>query len=280
MKPLELRDAAVLITGASSGIGRAVAGLVAAKGADLILVGRRTARLEELADTLRAEHDAASLIVTVDLADGDAATQVRNALETAGQDVDVLICAAGIGSMGAFEKDDTEAIARMVTVNATAHAQITRELLPGMIERRRGGVAFVASMAGLQPVPHMALYAATKAFLVHLADGLHHEVKQHGVRVSCVCPGPVRTEFFDVNDIPMSRTAIARAADADEIARFTIESLEKNRAVAIPGFRARLAATVASLLPRRLSGSLALRVMNRRLAEARNNPGNDPGNDG
>jgi len=140
-----------------------------------------------------------------------------------------------------------------------------RAALPGMIRRKSGGVLFVASMAAIQPAPTMALYSATKAFLLAFAQALRAEVEGVGIRVSCICPGPVRTEFFDANDVRLGNDFVRDAADPAEVAREALEGLDRDRLVTIPGgLKPRVLALVPRLLPRSIAGRMAASVMRKR----------------
>lgn len=269
MKPVEWNDTRVLVTGASSGIGREIALQLAAEGATVALVARREERLRALAAEIETDHGGAAVPIAVDLAEPGAARAIQDRLAgTAAESPDVLVLNAGIGDMAKLVDLPVERVGAVIDVNLRTHCELARLLLPSMIERGGGGILAIASMAGLQSVPYMALYGASKAFLVSFCEALHHEVREHEVRVTCVCPGPVRTEFFDANAMEVDTELLAKASDPGKIATFAIDAFERNGSVSIPTFPARVMALVPRILPRWLSGRLALRVMRGRMRAA------------
>jgi short-subunit dehydrogenase len=186
-----------LVTGASSGIGAALARELAKHGAKLILTARRLDRLQKLAGELTAKGTEVR-IVTADLNDPAAPQKIFEATEGAGITVDVLINNAGLGQYGAFGTSPAEQELGQIRVNCEAMVRLTRLFVPRMIERRRGWVLVLASTASFQPVPYITTYAATKAFDRFFALGLAAEVARFGVNVTALCPGPTESEFFDV----------------------------------------------------------------------------------
>ena len=188
-----------LVTGASAGIGKAFAELLAAHGYSLVLTARRADKLEALAVALRAEHGVAVHVLPADLADPGAPAALCLALHTRGLAIDVLVNNAGYGVPGAYVRTDWQTQAAFIQVLVTAVAELTHRLLPGMIERRWGRVINIASLAALVPAaPGHTLYAASKAFLVKFSESLAGEVAAHGVHVTAVCPGFTYSEFHDV----------------------------------------------------------------------------------
>jgi short-subunit dehydrogenase len=178
-----------LITGASAGIGEEFARQLAGRGYDLILVARRRDRLEQLAEQLPTNAQ----VVECDLATD--AAKLPGEVEELGLDVDLLVNNAGFGLRGRFLELDGERQAEMVRVNCEAIVTVTHALLPGMLERRRGGVITVASTAGMQPLPYEVTYAATKAFAISFMEALWMELRGTGVKATVVNPGPVKTEW-------------------------------------------------------------------------------------
>ena len=187
-----------LVTGASAGIGEALALDLAASGAHLVLTARRVERLEALAARVRADYGVESRVVPADLALPEAPRQLYEATEGAGLPIDILINNAGFGYLGKFEKGSLDWDRKMVDLNCAAVVHLTHLFLPRMIERKRGHIMIVASTASFQPVPYMATYAATKAFDRFLSEALAAEVRPHGVNVSALCPGPTESEFGQV----------------------------------------------------------------------------------
>src|SRR5689334_1537992 len=184
-----------LITGASSGIGEAFANTLAAKGCDLILVARSEDKLRALAKQLAEVHSRRVEVVTADLSLAGAAEKVHAATQALGMKVDLLINNAGFGTAGAFHQQDAARERQEVMLNCAAVIDMAHAFLPAMVEAGHGGIVNVASMASFQPIPYMAVYAATKAFVLSFGQGLRQEVRGKGVKVLSVCPGPVDTPF-------------------------------------------------------------------------------------
>jgi hypothetical protein len=230
------KDKTILITGASSGIGKALARRFAVDGAGLILVARRADRLSALSDELK---NRASRVHTVaaDLVDGaSVACVVAESLKTMGG-IDVLVNNAGVGEYGEFRNQDEAALDRMIQLNCTAVIRLTHAVLPGMLGRGAGRILNIASTAAFQPTPYMAVYGATKAFVRNFSLSLGWELRQTGVSVTCVCPGPVRTEFFDRGGHDQRREDFLRlAADPDWVAERAYRALAKGRGLCVPGF--------------------------------------------
>ncbi|RPI49792.1 MAG: SDR family oxidoreductase, partial [Chloroflexi bacterium] len=192
------RKQTALVTGASRGIGEAFARQLAAQGKDLVVVSRDEARLQELADELSAAHGVRVHVIACDLSMPGAAGQVWAETERLGIAVDLLVNNAGVGKRGVFAELDHDFQAAMVRLNVNAVVELTRLYLPGMRARHRGGVINVASNAAFQPVPYMAVYAATKAFVLHFSEALAEEVGPGGVWVMALCPGATDTTFWEV----------------------------------------------------------------------------------
>src|SRR5208337_3009087 len=186
-----------LVTGASAGIGAALARELAKHGAKLILTARRVDRLEALAVELR-DKGAEVRIVAADLNDPAAPQKIFDVTEGAGLSVDVLINNAGLGQYGAFAQSEITQELSQVRVNCEAMVRLTRLFVPRMVERRRGWVLILASTASFQPLPYLTTYAATKAFDRFFALGVAAEVARFGVKVTALCPGPTESEFFQV----------------------------------------------------------------------------------
>src|SRR5205823_2463767 len=182
-----------LVTGASAGLGVEFARQLSKRGHRLVLAARRKERLEELARELSNAR-----AVAIDLSKANAAAKLLADVESAGEHVDVLINNAGFGLIGRFAELDAKRQRQMIDLNAGALTDLCRAVAPGMIERKSGAILNVASTAAFQPGPKMAVYFATKAFVLSLSEALHEELKTHGINVTCLCPGPTRTEFGEV----------------------------------------------------------------------------------
>jgi hypothetical protein len=235
-----------LVTGASAGIGAALARELAAHGAKLILTARRRERLEALASELAAKGTEARIVVA-DLYDPVAPEQIFAATEGAGLTVDILVNNAGLGQYGCFAQSNIDQELSQVRVNCEALVRLTRLFVPRMIERRRGWVLVLASTASFQPVPYISTYAASKAFDRFFALGLAAEVARFGVKVTALCPGPTESEFVDVaNGTPLKGRAMQPAPD---VARQGVAALARGQRTIIPYFGGRFNALLVRLLP-------------------------------
>jgi short-subunit dehydrogenase len=228
------KDRWALITGASAGIGWALAELLAQRGAKLVLAARRRERLEELAAKLASSHGTTAEICAVDLAKPEGAGELFAFTEGKGIEIDLLVNNAGFGGYGEFHGGSLEWYRNMVQVNVAAVVELTHRYLQGMVSRRRGDVMIVASTAAFQPVPYISCYAATKAFDLLLAEGLAEEVRQYGVRVMALCPGPTETEFMAVAGQPSRVFRFAESAE--KVARTGLEALEAGKTYVISGW--------------------------------------------
>jgi short-subunit dehydrogenase len=238
-----------LVTGASSGIGAALARELAKNGAKLILTARRRDRLEVLAGELAAKGTEVR-IVTVDLNDPASPEQLYRATEGAGLAVDILINNAGLGLSGIFCQSPIEQELSQVRVNCEAMVRLSRLFVPHMVDRRRGWVLVLASTASFQPLPYFATYAASKAFDRFFALGLAGEVARFGVKVTALCPGPTESEFFDLAHAGAFKGRYMQPAD--EVARLAIAALARGQRTLIPTFSGRLTAFLVRFLPVRL----------------------------
>ncbi len=238
-----------LITGASAGLGVDFARQLSAKGQQLVLVARRKDRLDALAAELgdaRAIGEDLSLPGAIDRLMADLAAH--------GEHVDLLVNNAGFGLTGRFAELDGKRQRQMIDLNCGSLTELAHAVLPGMIERKAGGIINVASTAAFQPGPGMAVYFATKAFVLSFSEALHEEVKKHGVIVSALCPGPTATEFGEVAGFKPSgasaKLLIGNAADSASVVRAGLGGLERGQAVVIPGLMNKATAQAHRLFPR------------------------------
>ena len=235
-----------LVTGASAGIGTALARELAIHGAKLILTARRKERLESLAAELTAKGTEVRVVVA-DLNDPAAPQQIFDATEGVGLTVDILVNNAGLGQFGVFAESPVEQELSQVRVNCEAVIRLTRLFVPGMVERKRGWVLILASTASFQPVPYLTTYAATKVFDRFFAQGLAAEVARFGVKVTALCPGPTESEFFQVarseNFMPGSKQS------AKDVARLAVAALARGQRTIIPNFGGRFTAFLVRFLP-------------------------------
>lgn len=244
----------VLITGASSGIGKEMARLFALEGSQVILVARNKAALDELAVELFADYGTRARVMKADLSKPATPKKIFDTLSDEGVQVDVVVNNAGFGQRGAVADTDPQRNVDMVQVNVTALTALTNLFLPGMIERGRGGILNVASTAAFQSGPFMAVYYATKAYVVSFTDALYEEVKGTGVHVSCLCPGPTQTGF--VEEAGMQDTKLFKHANfvsARDVAQEGITGLRNNNAVVVTGLGNKVGAFGARFMPRSLS---------------------------
>ncbi len=242
----------VLVTGASSGIGRELAKCFAAEGCRLILVARKRSALQSLADELNTTYRTQSEVLTTDLAEPAAPGRIFEHLQNNGTKVDVLVNNAGFGAHGQFAALPLERQLEMVQVNVTALMQLTRLLLPAMIERKRGGVLNVASTASFQPGPGMAVYYATKAFVLSFSEAIGEELAGSGVTVTAVCPGPTDTNFAEAANARFSNRFMRATMSAEAVARIGHRAFRQRRAVAVTGRRNQLLSFSVRLAPRAL----------------------------
>lgn len=240
-----------LVTGASAGIGEALAIELAAAGANLVLTARRADRLETLARRLGSEHRIQTQVIPADLADPAAPQQLFGATEAQGVAIDILINNAGFGYYGEFVEGDAAWQRTMVDVNCSAVVYLTRLFLPKMIERRRGDIMIVASTAAYQPVAYMATYAATKAFDRMLAEALAEETARFGIRVSALCPGPTESEFGKVAGSPPLADRGRGFQKADEVARRGLEGMVQGKHWVLPSFVNSASVFMQRFVPRR-----------------------------
>jgi short-subunit dehydrogenase len=241
----DFNDKWALVTGASAGIGVALARELANHGAKLILTARRKERLETFAAELTAEGTEVRIVVA-DLNDSNAPEQIFAATEGAGVTVDILVNNAGLGQFGAFCESPIEQELSQVRVNCEAVVRLSRLFIPRMVERRRGWMLVLASTASFQPVPYLTTYAATKAFDRFFALGLAAEVARFGIKVTALCPGSTDSEFFDV---ARAGTFKKRVQSAPEVARRAISALARGQRTIIPNFFGRFTAFLVRFLP-------------------------------
>ena len=254
-----------LITGASGGIGLELARLFAAGGYDLVLVARSTARLEELAGELR-KHGGAVRVLAKDLAKPESPEEVFRELEAAGIAVDVLVNNAGFATYGPFVEIDLGRELEELQLNVVTLTHLTKKLLPGMLARRRGGVLNLASTAGFQPGPLMAVYYATKAYVISFSEALAEELSGTGVAVSVLCPGPTATGFQRRAGLEGSKlfSGVLQVADAAAVARAGYEGFRAGKRIVIPGLINKIGVQSIRVSPRALATKMVKRMQERR----------------
>lgn len=242
-----------LVTGASSGLGLRLARLLAVDGFDLALVARRQAALEELAHHLASEHGIRARAVVQDLAQPGAASSVLARLGPQVGEVTVLVNNAGFGTFGPFHAADPDTQAQMVRVNVGALTELTRRLLEPMLDRGWGRIMNVASTAAFQPGPLMAVYYASKAFVLSFSESLSEELRDSGITVTAFCPGPTPTEFQERAGVEGSRFLsgwIMRRTDPEAVARVGYKGMMEGKRIVIPGLLNRVLAQAYRVTPR------------------------------
>lgn len=244
------RQETVLITGASSGIGLELARCFAADGSRLILVARTTSALESLAAELRQRHGIEVQVVTADLSRPEAPAQVFAEVSRAGQGVDVLVNNAGFGLHGSFAELPLTRQLEIIQVNISALTALTGLFLPAMLQRRRGGILNVGSVAGFLPGPHMAVYFATKAYVQSFSEALHAELSGTGVSVTNLCPGSTETNFSRVARQHRTRTAPTKKMTATEVAIAGYRAFRQGKCTVVTGLHNQILVQLPRVLPR------------------------------
>lgn len=236
-----------LVTGASSGIGEEITRQLRAGGIPVTVVARRTDRLQALADELRDIE-----VITADLASPEGVSSVADRLADGERPIDLVVNNAGFGTGGTFVELDTERVATEIAVNVSALTRLSHAALSAMVPRRRGWLLNVASVAGFQPAPRLAVYAATKAYVVSLTESLHEEVKDSGVHVTALCPGLTRTEFQRVSDTTEYESSLPGFVwtSVEEVATAALRDVVKGRALSVPGPLYKALTAASSVTPR------------------------------
>jgi short-subunit dehydrogenase len=253
MSNFRIEGSKALITGASAGIGREFARQVAGRAGSLVLVARRQERLEELRDELTKRNPTLSVhIRATDLSDDRAVTHLCDWLGNEKLSVDLLINNAGLGDVGPFATSEHQRVKEMLAVNVNALTLLTRLLLSGMIERKRGAILNVSSTAGFLPIAGFAVYAATKAYVTSFSEAIRAELHGTGVTVTSLCPGPVYTEFTEVAARPGAKRDRAQEfvhVSAEEVARAGLEAIEHDKPLVIPGLIMKLGMSLVRVMP-------------------------------
>lgn len=251
-----------LITGASSGIGLDLAKLMAPS-FDLIITARNQDDLENIARELQVAHGNHVHAIPGDLAKADGSQQLFSEIERRGLQVDVLINNAGFGAYGAFAESDLQTDLDMVQVNITSLTSLTKLVLPGMLQRKRGRIMNVASTAGFQPGPLMAVYYATKAYVIMFSEAIANELKGSGVTVTCLCPGATATKFAGRAKMEESRLFKMGAMRSEDVARAGYKGMMAGKGLVIPGVLNKTIAMSVRFSPRKMVTAISRSLQER-----------------
>ncbi len=257
-----------LITGASGGIGEAFARNLAARGMNLVLVARTEAKLNALAEELQATHQIQATVIPLDLSDPNAVRQIETILAERHLAIDLLVNSAGFGTSGPFATIDPTREREEILVNVLAIVDLCHLLVPAMIARGSGGIINLSSNTAFQPVPYMAVYAATKSFVLSFSEALHVELKDTGVHVLGLCPGPTNTEFFtNANARRVGQMVGKTMRSPEAVVETALKALESNTSSVVDGLLYGTAARLGRLVPI----SLQTRAIGRALRPSTNN---------
>jgi short-subunit dehydrogenase len=254
MSGFDLTGCCALITGASAGIGREFARQLAGRAGSLVLVARRLDRLEELREELTKKDPNLNVHCrAVDLSQSNQVDELCAWLERDKIAIDFLINNAGLGDRGSFVSSDPQRVREMLAVNIVALTTLTRALLPGMIEKRRGAILNVSSSAGFLPIRNLAVYAASKAYVTSFSEAVRGEVRKSGIVVTTLCPGPVATEFDQVaqrssSKRPYPNPGFAYVA-AEDVVRAGLEAVKRDKPLVVPGTVMKIAMLLVRLTP-------------------------------
>jgi uncharacterized protein len=247
--PKPTNQAPVVITGASSGIGTELARGLARRGYPLLLVARRKERMDELAEELRAQYSVDVEVQALDLSDAGSREQLATRLRT--ESVAGLCNSAGFGTSGVFQELPIERESEEVVLNSLTLMELTHAALPGMVERGAGAVLNIASIAGFQPMPYMAVYSASKAFVQTFSEAVHEELSGTGVSVTVLCPGPVPTEWGEIANAERFSIPIAQVSP-QSVAEAAIGGMVDGKRSVVPGLVPKAVSLGGRYMPRTL----------------------------
>ncbi len=248
-----------LITGASGGLGEEFARLCAADKSDLVLVARSADALSALAKELTKAHGIHAIVIAADLSDPESIERITKELTKKKLSITMLINNAGFGQYGLFAQSDAESLASMMDLNIKALTMLTRALLPEMIKRKHGRILNVASTAAFPPGPLMAVYYASKAYVLSFSVALSNELKGTGVTATCLCPGPTNTGFAMHAGLKKSRLFRGLLMQADDVARIGYKACLRGKTIIVPGFRNKFLIFGTRLISRPMAASIARR---------------------
>lgn len=240
----------VLVTGASSGIGLQLAELFAKGGHDLVIVARREKLLESVASRFKENYGINVTVIPKDLTLKKSPQEIYNEVKALGIEIEILVNNAGFGAVGEFTELDHKRQIDMINLNVNALVSLTKLFLPDMIEKNRGGILNVGSLAGFQPGPYASIYYATKSFVLSFTEGLYEELKGTDIKVSCLAPGPVNTEFGEVSGLDKSFLFKTGTMSGKEVAEEGYRGFKKGKLIVIPGLGNRLLPLLVRIMPR------------------------------
>jgi len=253
-----------LIPGASGGIGKELAEICAVNGQKLILCARNIERLEEIKKELEEKYKAQVFIIKSDLAQANSASLLFKEIKSKGLSVNILINNAGFGDFGFFEKCDLKIQLEMIQLNITSLTELTRLILPNMVEQKYGRIMNVASVAAFQPGPLMSVYFATKAFVLHFSEAIANELKGTGVTVTTLCPGPTKTNFDKAANVTNTALFSGKLPGPKEVAEFGFKKMMKGKIVAIHGFKNKVLVFAGKITPRRLVVNMTRKMVDKK----------------
>ena len=256
-----------LVSGASSGMGREFARVLAARGHDLIITARRADRLTELKQELEAAHGVAVAVIPADLNSPDGATKLFRQVQAQAHDVEILINNAGFGIFGSFLDQTAAEIDSMIQVNVAALTTLTRLFSEQMAKRGGGSILQISSYAGVQPIPRYTVYSGAKAYVVAFAQALRHELKKHNVRVCVMAPGFSATEFHDVSGHVKTSTMRFLSLSPRKFAEAGLGGLRRNQFLITPGWMYRINNFVLRFLPRSVASAISAAIVKHRTKE-------------
>lgn len=247
-----------LITGASMGIGYELAKLFAKDKRNLILISRNILKLQDVKNEL-SKFNVDIKILALDLKNSEDIQDLFNYIEANKLNINILVNNAGIGTFGDFNNIEWKSEEALIDINIKALTKLTKYFLPKVVKEKEGGILNVASTAAFCSGPRMATYYASKAYVLNLTEAIYEEYKETGIKISCLCPGPVKTSFQDKAGIKKSKSAKKYLMDAEEVAKICYKDFYKRKVIIIPGFKNKLLVMGNKLLPRSISREIILK---------------------
>ncbi len=262
MSSKSLQGKNAVITGASSGIGAAIARDLASRGCNVILAARREEKLLELKKEIEGTYQVSARVMRVDLTQPDAVDSLYQQTEGSGTQVDILVNNAGLAIFGYYPEVTWERERELYELNVIALTRLTRLFLTGMLARKSGCIMLVASIMGMMPVPSFSIYAGTKAFVVNYGKSLNYELRNTGVHVTVVSPGTTDSEFFERAGQPVSYAENLTMMKSSAVARVAVNAMLNRRPIAVIGFASWFAVVLTKFLPTRAASWLTYTMMN------------------